>query len=373
MLTAVKSLIKIAIPAFLFIFASFCFSQSTAKTQPASKASSPAPASSAKPQAKVEKAKTDEEEAVPPAGPNALFPAIIARINGKPILGRDLESIVRRELATIGSPEWKDLREDYRGNLTYSSVTLLINSKLIYQKALSAGIKATDAEVQAELQRISKTYRSDAEMNAALASQMMDRALLQKSLSESLTVQKYLDETIEKKITVTAEEMAKFYAAHPDDFKHPDLVRISLIVMLAGEADSPDASAKQRAEAVLARVKKGEDFAKLAKENSIDASASMGGDIGFNTKEGLNPEYAAAAFSLAVGEARLARIGSNYFIYKVTEKKKEGIATLEEVKQQLTDFLKNEKVQAEATKLINQLKDQAKIEVLIPYGKPLNP
>jgi peptidyl-prolyl cis-trans isomerase C len=368
---AVNLLLKIALPVYFFIFTSFCFSQSAAKTPPAPK--SGAPVSAAQPQAKTEKAKPEEEEVIPPAAPNAIFPAVVARINGKPILGRDLESRMRPELASMQNPKWEDLREDYRGDLTYRTITLLINSKLIYQKALSAGIQATDAEVQTEIQRISKTYKNDADMNAALAAQQMDRALLKKSLHESLTVEKYLDEMIEKKITVTSEEMAKFYAAHPDDFKHPDIVRISQIVLSAGETDAQDASAKQRAEALLARLKKGEDFAKLAKENSIDASASKGGDIGFNSKEGLNREYADAVFPLAVGDAKLMKIASNYVIFKVTDKKKEGVSTLEEVKSQLTDFLKNEKSQTEATKLINQLKDQAKIEVLIPYGKPLNP
>jgi peptidyl-prolyl cis-trans isomerase C len=368
---AVNPLIKIALPVYLFIFANFCFSQSAAKTQPAPKSS--APVSAAPSQAKTEKAKPVEEEVIPPAAPNAIFPAVVAKIDGKSILGRDLESIVRQELAKIGNPEWNNLREDYRGELTYRAITLLINSKLIYQKALSVGIKATDAEVQAEMQKFSKNYRSDAEMNADLARQMIDRPTLQRSIHESVSVQKYLDETVEKKIVVTPEEMAKFYAANPDQFKHPDIVRISQILISAGETDAQDALAKQRAEALLARVKKGEDFSKLAKDNSIDSSASKGGDIGYNSKEGLNPEYADAVFPLAVGDAKLIKIGSSYVIFKVTNKKKEGVSTLEEVKPQLTDFLKNEKSQIEATKLINQLKDQAKIEILIPYGKPLNP
>jgi peptidyl-prolyl cis-trans isomerase C len=362
---------KIALPVFLFIFASFCFSQSAAKTQPVSKSASPVPASSNQPQVKKEKAKSDEE-VVPPVGPNAIFPEIVARIDGKPIFGRDLESIVLKELSTIGNPEWKNLREDYRGNLTYQAISLLINSKLIYQKALSVGIKATDDEVKEELQRISKTYRSDAEMNAVLSSQLMDRASLQESLHESLTVRKYLEETIEKKIAITPEELGKYYAANPEKFNHPDMVKISLIAILAGENDSQDALAKQKAEAILARVKKGEDFAKLAKENSIDPSASKGGDMGYISKEQTEPEFANAAFSLAVGDAKLIKTQSRYVIFKVIDSKKAGMWALEEIKPQLTDFLKDEKAPAETTKLINQLRDQAKIEILISY-KPLNP
>jgi parvulin-like peptidyl-prolyl isomerase len=364
--TAVKPLLKIVFFAFLFTLVSFCFSQSAAKTRLAFAPLSPAPASQAKPQMKTETA-NPVEEVEAPAGSKAIFPEIVAKIDGKPVYGRDLESIVRRELSIIGNPKWDDLREDYRSGLTAQAMKVLINSKLIYQKALASGIKAGDAEVQAEMGKISKRYRSDADMNADLASRLMDRASLKESLYESLTVKKYLDEVIEKNITVTPEELGKFYAEHPKEFEHPDIVKISQIVLLGGETGDQDALAKQRAEAILARAKKGEDFAKLARENSIDVSASDGGDIGYLAKEGLNREFANMAFSLAVGDAGLIKLDANYFIIKVTDKKKQGMSTLEEVKPQLTDFLRKEKALRETSNLVNQLRLEAKVEELIPY------
>ena len=365
----VKSLNKFVVPGFLLMVAAFCFSQTAPKSQ-APKAS--APAATAKQPAKPEP-KPEEDESIPPADPNAIFPTVVARVNGKAIAGRDLDAIVRRELTSIGSPEWKNLREDYRGQLTLNGLNTLINAKLIYQKALASGIKATDAEVQAELQKIAKTFKSDAEMNTALANQMTDRGTLEKDLYQSLAVTKYVNENIDKKITITPEELAKYYAAHPNEFQHPDIVRTSHILIPAGDTADRDALAKKRAEDLLARVKKGEDFAKLAKEYSTDASASQGGDVGFSSKDSLVSEYAEAAFSLPIGGVKLVKTQLGYHIIKVTDKKKEGLSTIEEVKPQLTEFLKNQKVEAELTKLVNQLRDQAKIEVLIPAGQPLKP
>jgi len=331
------------------------------------------PGASAAPAASKPQANVEGNEAVSPAAPNALFPAVIARVNGKPILGRELESFVRSELAKIGNPEWKDLREDFQGQLTFSGITSLVNSKLLYQKALAAGIKATDEEIQADLQNIAKRYGSDAEMNEALAQQMLDRETLQKNVAQDLTITKYIDATISKPITVTPEEISKYYAANPASFSHPDLVRASHILIRAGETQELDAVAKQRAEALLARAKKGEDFAKLARENSTDASASNGGDLGFGTRSEMVPEFADAVFSMTVGEIRLVKSRVGYHVVKVTGKKNEGLATLEEVKAELANALKNDKAQRELAKLVNQLRDQAKIEVLIPYGQPLNP
>jgi peptidyl-prolyl cis-trans isomerase C len=366
----VKSLIRFA--CLFLALAGICFSQSAPKAQTAApKAGAPAaePAAKAEP---AQAAKDADDDVVPPAAPNALFPAVVAQVNGKPILGRELEQLIRSQLSEIGDPEWKNLREDYRGQLVLTSLDTLINAKLIYQKASASGMKATEAEVKAEMQKIAKNFKDDAEMNVALASQHTDRATVEKDLYKSLVISKFLDENINKKIVVTQDELGKYYSAHPTEFQHPDIVRTShILIVPSGNSPEQDRLAKERAETLLARVKKGEDFAKLARENSMDGSASQGGDIGLASKDRLDGAYADAAFSLPVGGVTLIKSQYGYHVVKVTEKKKEGLSTLEEIKDQLTEFLKGQKAQAETTKLVNQLRDQGKVEILIPAGSPL--
>jgi peptidyl-prolyl cis-trans isomerase C len=368
MVITVKCQKILAVSGIFLIFTGLSFCQTGAKV-PAdpqkAPAATPEPAGNPPPA---------DDEVIPPAAPNAIFPAVVARVNGKAILGRDLEALVNRELSSIGNPEWKNLREDYRGQLTLSLLNVLINSKLLFQKAVSSGIKATDSEVQAEFQKIAKTFASDAEMNSALASQNTDRAGLEKSLYENLMMSKIVDENVNKKITVTQEDLAKYYSSNPKEFQHPDIVRTShILIQVAGDAPEQDAKAKERAEAILARIKKGEDFAKLAKENSVDSSASRGGDIGFASREALDAEYSEVAFSLPVGGTKLVKSQYGYHIIKVTDKKEAGVSTLEEAKAGLTEFLKKEKSQTDLNKLVNELRNQANIDILIPAGQPLNP
>ena len=199
----------------------------------------------------------------------------------------------------------------------------------------------------------------------------MDRAALMRDLAKTVTVTKFVTENVEKKIIVTPAEVSEYYQKHTEDFRHPDLVKTShiLVRVQEGAADEQDRRAKQRAETILARVKKGEDFARLAKEYSTDSSASQGGDLGFMQRGQLVPEYEDAAFSLpAGGVSDLVRTQFGYHIIKVTEKKKEGLATLAEVQQQLTEFLKSQKAQEDVAKLVDQLRSQAKIETYVPIG-----
>ena len=325
------------------------------------------------PAAKPADALAGQEEQIPPAGPGAIFPAVVARVNGRAILGRDLEQRVRAQLAPIGNPAWQNLREDYRLELTSNALGSAVAEELIYQKAIAAGVKVPAADVQAEFAKAAKSFANDAAVNVALAERGLDRASLTKEMERNLVIGKYINDNVTSKITVTPEEAAEYYKSHTEEFRHPDMVRTShiLIMVTEGATADQDRLARQRAEAILDRARKGEDFAKLAQETSMDSSASQGGDIGYVTPGQVDPAYQAAAFSLAVGalsDPVRSRVG--YHIIKVTDKKKEGIATLDESRVQLTEFLKNQKSDRQLQQLVDQLRKEAKIEILITAGAP---
>jgi parvulin-like peptidyl-prolyl isomerase len=321
-----------------------------------------------------EPAKVEDQSAF--AVPGALFPAVVARVNGTAILGQDLEQRIQNELAPIGNPKWESLREDYRGDLTSRSLGALIANELLLQKASASGMKATSAEVKSEFDRVAKTFANDAAFNTALVGRGTDRAGLMRELERSLTLSRFIQENVGKKIAVTPEEVSQYYATHKEDFRHEDLVRTSHILILVpeGAAQELDRALKTRAEALLVRAKKNEDFARLAKENSMDASASDGGDIGYVSKGQLAVEYEEAAFALPAGAiSDLVRTRVGYHIIKVTDKKRAGVSTLEEVKEQLTTFLKDQKVDSEAQKIVGELRGKAKVEILIPVPAPAPP
>jgi len=345
--------------------------QGPAKTQ--ASPAKPKPASTPAAQKTPAKA-VEEDQEIPPDVPGTLFPAVVARVNGRAILGKDLELRIQNELAPLGNPEWKNLKEDYQQDLISQSLGALIAAELIYQKAVSLGMKATDAEVQTEFAKTAKSFGSDAEMNLALANRGMDRAGFTRELGRSLSVAKYIQETISKKIVVAPAEPQEYYSTHQADFNHPELIRTSHILFMLPEnvTSEQEKIALQRAEMVLARVKKGEDFAKLAKEYSMDATASNGGDVGMTPRGSLAPEYEEAAFALPVGGiSGVVRTRIGYHIIKVTEKRKAGVAYFDEVKPSLTEFIKNQKTDAELEKVVDVLRRTAKIELLVRLAKPL--
>ncbi len=93
---------------------------------------------------------------------------------------------------------------------------------------------------------------------------------VKKGLHDRLAEEHWLDAQIKDKVNVTDADAEDFYKKNPDQFKSPEQVRAShILVKVEADAKPEVVIEKQKAaQAIADRVKKGEDFAKLAKELS---------------------------------------------------------------------------------------------------------
>lgn len=121
----------------------------------------------------------------------------------------------------------------------------------------------------------------------------------------------------------------------------------------------PDEAA---AKAIVARLKRGEDFAALAGELSKDpGSAKEGGDLGFFTRDRMVPEFAEVAFKLEPGNVSdPVKSQFGWHIIKVEDKRKKPVPTYDEVKDQIKTFI----VQKAQQDAVLALREKAKIERL---------
>lgn len=124
------------------------------------------------------------------------------------------------------------------------------------------------------------------------------------------------------------------YAAKKDSFKAPEEVHVAHILVM----DKDDAAAKAKADKLLAEAQSGADFAKLAKDNSSDASSAVkGGDLGLVSHGKMVPEFESAAFALEKpGQlSPVVKTQFGYHIIKLFEKKPARIKSLDEVRPEL--------------------------------------
>ena len=117
---------------------------------------------------------------------------------------------------------------------------------------------------------------------------------------------------------------------------------------------------EDEAKAVEAELKKGADFATLAKAKSKDpGGASDGGDLGFFTKDQMVPEFSAVAFSLEPGKiSDPVKTQFGWHIIKVEEKRNRKAPDFAQVKPQIENYV-TRKAQAE---YVAKLREGAKIE-----------
>jgi peptidyl-prolyl cis-trans isomerase C len=133
-------------------------------------------------------------------------------------------------------------------------------------------------------------------------------------------------------------------------------------ILLRAPAGDEKASkeAEDKIKAVIARLKKGEDFAKVAGEVTEDLSGKAnGGDLGYFSKDQMVPEFSEAAFKLENGQiSDPVKTQFGWHVIKVEDKRVKPAPKFEEVKPQIENFVVR-KAQAE---LVTKLRADAKIE-----------
>jgi EpsD family peptidyl-prolyl cis-trans isomerase len=165
-----------------------------------------------------------------------------------------------------------------------------------------------------------------------------------------------LEKEIEAKAKVTEQDVKDYYEKHKAELAAVSQIKAShILVKTEGEAKK-----------ILERLKKGEDFAAIAKKNSIDpGSAQNGGDLGYFSSGQMVPEFEAAAAKLKQGEVSSEPVKTKfgYHIIKVTDRKKGNPIEFEKIKSVLFQRISAEKQKEFFDSYIENLRKTYKVEI----------
>lgn len=227
---------------------------------------------------------------------------------------------------------------------------MLIDEKLQMMKASELGITVSDEEINSEIENAKKYFDSEEEFNEFLKQQNMTLEYYKESVKKELTINK-LVEKLTGNIVLTDEEVKAYYDANQSEFKS---VKASHILL----------DTREEAEKILERVKAGENFAELAKENSKDPSAKENsGNLDYFRHGDMVEPFENAAFALKPGEiSDIVQTDFGFHIIKVEDSK---LDKLEDVKEQLKASMLNKKKSTEYDKLLEEMRNNAKIEKFI--------
>ncbi len=303
----------------------------------------------------------------PAAVGTAAYPDVVAVVEGSEIKASELQEEVGKMLARQGAKP-DDVPEDQRGKIFHMILDQMIMSKIVEKR--SADLKVPEAEVTSEIDKIKAQIGSEEEFNKQLAASGQTLDAVKENIRTHLREQHWVESQVKDDKKVTDADAEEYYKKNPDDFKQPEEVRASHILIAVPQDAKPEVVVEKEkvAKAAAARVKGGEDFAKVAKELSEDpGSKETGGDLNFFSKDKMVPEFANAAFALkkdAISDPVRSEFG--YHIIKVTDRKDAEAMSLESVKSKLIAYLQAQEQKKATAKMLQDLRAGADVKVSLP-------
>ncbi len=290
--------------------------------------------------------------------PEAIKNTVLAKVGDIKITRGDVDELADPYLQQYGSDydTNADIADQVK-QLRVQAINLLVEQKLMYKKAEELGILPTEEEVNAETEKYiesqKENFGGEDAFNTALqnAGMTLDeyKEKLNKNMEDSLISTKVTEE-IFKDVSVSDEEIQKYYDENLDSFKSATVSHILI-------------KDEEKAKEIREKAVNGEDFATLAKENSEDTGTKdNGGSLGtvaYNTTSYVQ-EFTDAFKKLNEGEiSDLVKSTYGYHIIKVTDIKQK---TLDESKDSIKSTLENEKKNEIYTSSIEQWKKDYKVK-----------
>ena len=176
-----------------------------------------------------------------------------------------------------------------------------------------------------------------------------------KGFENNLIIARFLEDQVGSHLTVSEEEIKKYYKDNLNKFSSPPMVQARHVLLRTHE----------QARKVLQRLRNGEDFAQLAKDCSIDLPMALeGGSMGIIQKGKSFPELEKALFILNVGEVSdIVKTKFGYHILTVDKIIPVNFKPLEEVRDQIKTTILRQKEAKAFDEMAAKLEKDADIKI----------
>lgn len=306
----------------------------------------------------------------------SVMPAWAGEVLDKVIAVVNDEIITQSELDRLLIPIYEKYRKTYSGDelvvrlnqARQGLLSQLIEDKLVYQEAKRLGVKVSEEEVNSRFEEFKTRFASAAEFENLLKEQGLTATKLKERYRQQIAIRKLQQYEVQTKVIVTPKDIEDYYRRHLGKFTREESARVRAITLKKGEeaakATSADPAVRARAEEILSRLYRGEDFGELAKIYSQDTKASQGGDLGWVRRGDLVNAIDQVLFNLKEGEiSPILETATSHHIFKIEEKKTRHTKSLGEVREDISDHLFQSKTRRRFKEWVRELKKSAYISI----------
>lgn len=185
----------------------------------------------------------------------------------------------------------------------------------------------------------------------------------------SMLTQRVIRQEVSDKIRVPKPEVVKYYEEHKKEFVRDEKVYLREILVSTEKKDAAGvAAAEKKAKDLAARLKKGEKFPELARDNSDSATAAQGGELGGWKKGDLDSEIEKLIWSQPKNFVTdPIKRPNGFLILKVEEHQKAGQATLEEAEPEIMEVMYRPLFQPKIREYLTRLRQESFLEIREGY------
>jgi len=233
----------------------------------------------------------------------------------------------------LNYPDISGLSDEQQLPLKAQLIKQLIDRELILGEAARLNVQISPDELDAALAEIRGTYSPD-EFNQILKKMDKTFEAWVSALKLRLLTAKVSTAILAPQIEVTDKETEQYYRANKESFRRPAEIRARQMLF----------PTREEALKILKRVKKGENFAALAKEYSLSPDSEKGGALGYFSKGQLPPEFDEALFNLPVRQVSdPVKSPYGYHLFIVEKRRRAGLRPYAAVKDEIIEKLYHEK------------------------------
>jgi peptidyl-prolyl cis-trans isomerase SurA len=301
-----------------------------------------------------------------------IIEQILVKVNGEIFTKTDLET---RQVAALrqrniqGEQNDEQLRQAL-GQITPQLMVEAVSEMLIVQRAKELGYKMTDEQFTLAVDNIKKEYKldTDEKFQAALKQENMSMPDLRRQFERSMLVQKVEQTEVFGKIAISEDEARKYYQEHVNEFTTQAAVTMREILVALpnegkGATQAQDDAAKLKAGQLRTRALAGDNFMKLAEENSDAPSKANAGLIGPLSLTDLSPDLRKVIESTKPGDVTMPiRTTRGYQFFKIETLTTAETMPFEQAREQINDKVFTGKRKDEFDKYLTKLRAQAIID-----------
>ena len=290
------------------------------------------------------------------------IPDVVARINGQPV---HFLSIVPLAKPTLDQAQD---REKARPKVLRAALDRYIGRELLFQEALARGLKTDDTMIEKAYNQARLTHPDEQDWVDTLKRQGLDPTTFRTELRVQGTLARLAEDEATKVKPVTDEEAEDYYNGHRDEFRFDELkVRHILLRVQPTSAPQQVAGLRAQAEGLLARIRRGEPLASLAKQFSDDVgSRDKGGELPSFSRGTTDPTFEKAALALKPGEVSGVVVTSaGFHLIELVSRRPGGTPPYESVAPELKERLMKDRRAELVQRLEQGLRAKARIETYL--------